>query len=36
MANKISQAVLIDDSDIDLFIERRFLEVYQFSENLVI
>lgn len=26
--------VLIDDSDIDLFIQRRFLEVYQFSKQL--
>ncbi len=26
--------VLIDDSDIDLFIQKRFLEVYQFSKKL--
>ncbi len=32
----VSKAVLIDDSDIDLFIQRRFLEVYHFSEELVL
>src|SRR5690606_22894809 len=32
----VSKAVLIDDSDIDLFIQRRFLEVYKFSEELVL
>lgn len=34
-ANMVNKAVLIDDSDIDLFIQRRFLEVYQFSDELV-
>src|SRR5690606_4366795 len=32
----VAKAVLIDDSDIDLFIQRRFLEVYKFSEELVL
>ncbi|HEY4655595.1 MAG TPA: response regulator [Cyclobacteriaceae bacterium] len=32
----VAKAVLIDDSDIDLFIQRRFLEVYNFSEELVL
>jgi len=32
----VSKTVLIDDSDIDLFIQRRFLEVYNFSEQLVL
>lgn len=32
----VAKAVLIDDSDIDLFIQRRFLEVYNFSEQLVL
>lgn len=32
----VSKAVLIDDSDIDLFIQRRFLEVYKFSEELIL
>jgi two-component system, NarL family, nitrate/nitrite response regulator NarL len=31
----VDTTVLIDDSDIDLFIQRRFLEVYQFSKKLV-
>lgn len=31
----VRKAVLIDDSDIDLFIQKRFLEVYNFSEELV-
>jgi CheY-like chemotaxis protein len=31
----VETAVLIDDSDIDLFIQRRFLEVYNFSRKLV-
>ncbi len=31
----VDTTVLIDDSDIDLFIQRRFLEVYQFSRNLI-
>jgi two-component system, NarL family, nitrate/nitrite response regulator NarL len=30
----VERTVLIDDSDIDLFIQRRFLEVYNFSEEL--
>ena len=30
----VERTVLIDDSDIDLFIQRRFLEVYNFSEDL--
>jgi CheY-like chemotaxis protein len=32
----VAKAVLIDDSDIDLFIQRRFLEVYNFSDQLVL
>lgn len=32
----VPKAVLIDDSDIDLFIQRRFLEVYKFSEKLIL
>ncbi|NJM24626.1 MAG: response regulator [Bacteroidia bacterium] len=28
--------MLIDDSDIDLFIQRRFLEVYKFANQLVL
>jgi two-component system, NarL family, nitrate/nitrite response regulator NarL len=31
----VDTTVLIDDSDIDLFIQRRFLEVYNFSKNLI-
>ncbi len=31
----VNKTVLIDDSDIDLFIQRRFLEVYNFTDNLV-
>jgi CheY-like chemotaxis protein len=31
----VDMTVLIDDSDIDLFIQRRFLEVYNFSRELV-
>jgi two-component system nitrate/nitrite response regulator NarL len=31
----VNKTVLIDDSDIDLFIQRRFLEVYNFSQQLV-
>ena len=31
----VDKTVLIDDSDIDLFIQRRFLEVYNFSHELV-
>lgn len=30
----VKKALLIDDSDIDLFIQKRFLEVYQFSSEL--
>lgn len=30
----VDNTVLIDDSDIDLFIQKRFLEVYQFSKKL--
>lgn len=30
----VNTTVLIDDSDIDLFIQKRFLEVYKFSQNL--
>jgi hypothetical protein len=30
----VEKAVLIDDSDIDLFIQKRFLEVYNFSQHL--
>ncbi|HET9053694.1 MAG TPA: response regulator [Cyclobacteriaceae bacterium] len=30
----VDSTVLIDDSDIDLFIQKRFLEVYQFSKQL--
>ena len=33
---RVTKAVLIDDSDIDLFIQKRFLEVYHFSEELVL
>ncbi len=32
----VQKAVLIDDSDIDLFIQRRFLEVSHFSQELVL
>lgn len=32
----IEKTVLIDDSDIDLFIQRRFLEVYDFSSELIL
>lgn len=35
MERKVKKTILIDDSDIDLFIQRRFLEVYQFSDQLV-
>jgi CheY-like chemotaxis protein len=31
----VQKAVLIDDSEIDLFIQKRFLEVYNFSDELV-
>jgi CheY-like chemotaxis protein len=36
MARLVDKTVLIDDSDIDLFIQRRFLEVYNFSNELVL
>lgn len=32
----MDKTILIDDSDIDLFIQRRFLEVYNFSKQLVL
>ena len=32
----VEKTILIDDSDIDLFIQRRFLEVYHFSDTLVL
>jgi two-component system nitrate/nitrite response regulator NarL len=35
MSKMVNKTVLIDDSDIDLFIQRRFLEVYNFSRHLV-
>lgn len=35
MPAKVHTTLLIDDSDIDLFIQRRFLEVYQFSNHLI-
>lgn len=34
MNNLVDKAVLIDDSEIDLFIQRRFLEVFNFSKQL--
>ena len=34
MPRLVERTLLIDDSDIDLFIQRRFLEVYNFSEEL--
>jgi two-component system, NarL family, nitrate/nitrite response regulator NarL len=30
----VKKALLVDDSDIDLFIQKRFLEVYEFSSQL--
>jgi len=36
MRRLVEKAVLIDDSDIDLFIQRRFLEVYNFSSELML
>lgn len=36
MSRLVEKTVLIDDSDIDLFIQRRFLEVYEFSNQLVL
>jgi two-component system, NarL family, nitrate/nitrite response regulator NarL len=35
MSRLVEKTVLIDDSDIDLFIQRRFLEVYNFSSELM-
>jgi two-component system nitrate/nitrite response regulator NarL len=35
MSKLVEKTVLIDDSDIDLFIQRRFLEVYEFSDQLL-
>lgn len=35
MPRKVNKTLLIDDSDVDLFIQRRFLEVYNFSNQLV-
>lgn len=35
LSEMVDTTVLIDDSDIDLFIQRRFLEVYQFSKKLI-
>jgi len=32
---RVNKTVLIDDSEIDLFIQRRFLEVYNFSHELL-
>jgi two-component system, NarL family, nitrate/nitrite response regulator NarL len=34
MGAMVDKTILIDDSDIDLFIQRRFLEVYNFSTEL--
>lgn len=34
MSNLVDQVVLIDDSEIDLFIQRRFLEVFNFANQL--
>lgn len=34
MRRLVEKTMLIDDSDIDLFIQRRFLEVYNFSDEL--
>lgn len=34
MSNLVDKVVLIDDSEIDLFIQRRFLEVFNFSRQL--
>jgi CheY-like chemotaxis protein len=35
MSKPVNKTVLIDDSEIDLFIQRRFLEVYNFSQEVV-
>ncbi|MBX2966176.1 MAG: response regulator [Cyclobacteriaceae bacterium] len=34
MEGKVDNTILIDDSEIDLFIQRRFLEVYAFTNNI--
>jgi two-component system, NarL family, nitrate/nitrite response regulator NarL len=34
MSNLVNRILLIDDSEIDLFIQRRFLEVFNLSEHL--
>lgn len=34
MSNSMDQIILIDDSEIDLFIQRRFLEVFNFAKQL--
>lgn len=34
MSNSMDQIILIDDSEIDLFIQKRFLEVFNFSKQL--
>lgn len=34
MEGLVDTTILIDDSEIDLFIQRRFLEVYAFSKNI--
>lgn len=36
MHRLVDKTMLIDDSDIDLFIQRRFLEVYNFSNELLL
>ncbi|MGC1243371.1 MAG: response regulator [Chryseosolibacter sp.] len=35
MPNLVNKAMLIDDSEIDLFIHRRFLELSNFSKELI-
>ncbi|MBX2969492.1 MAG: response regulator [Cyclobacteriaceae bacterium] len=35
MEGKVDNTILIDDSEIDLFIQRRFLEVYAFTRNII-
>lgn len=35
MSGIVDTTVLIDDSEIDLFIQRRFLEVFGFTNNLI-
>ncbi|MBX2962691.1 MAG: response regulator [Cyclobacteriaceae bacterium] len=35
MSAIVDRTVLIDDSEIDLFIQRRFLEVYSFTNDLI-